>query len=510
MWLGLILTLALGFGLARLLVSVQFKEIIDNWKSYRCLPQVMVMAGIFKPSDDPRSSFDYTSDNFSFCSSELAKAALSVALKPVFDIFYQLTSSATQSIGFTMNLRTLASNLFSGINRMFDVFNRRFNLTLHELHKGFIKQYSAIQKANSIANAAVFAGISFIQSIMNFIKFMVTIVIVIAVILVVLAILFFWMLAPVTPLILATLVTAGAFGGSVGNMAESFCFSPSTQIILENGRKKPISEIKIGDVLLNGSEVTSIMKFGSDKNTDLRNLDGIHVSGSHIVYDNNKAIFVKEHKLNIEISCSEKYLYCLNTSDHKIPVLGLTGVRVFADWEELDKQDMGEWATFVNSLLNSDDAELTNLNTVVLESESGVDQSTPILYKCGEFNVPAYKTINEIAIGDIIKDGSKWTKVIGTVCIAGSECLETGSIDGFIGSSSNWVYAGTKWIRAVDMEGWKPVSPVSKLYSLFTESGSFTINKTQVRDFSEVGLQNISSTYNFTLSRLLNKYSSHK
>lgn len=510
MWLGLILTLALALGLARILAGAQEKEIIENWKAYRCMPQVMMTTGMFKPRDDPRSSFEYTADNFSFCSSELAKSALNVALKPVFDIFYQLTSSATQSIGFTMNLRTLASNLFNGLNRMFDVFNRRFNLTLSELHKGFIKQYNAIQKANSIANAAVFAGISFIQSIMNFIKFMVIIVIVIAVILVVLAILFFWMLAPVTPLILATLVTAAAFGGSVGGMADSFCFAQSTAIILKNGSSKPISEITIGDILLNGSKVTSVMKFESDVNTDMRNLDGIHVSGSHIVYHNNNAIFVKEHKLNEKIVCSEKYLYCLNTSDNKIPVLGLTSNWTFADWEELDQGDMGEWAIFVNDILNSESKSKINLDKNVVDSESGVGQSSQILCKGNDLTKDVYKNITEVDIGDIIKDGLGWTKVVGTVVIEGSESLEIGSVNGIVGSCCNWFYTGTKWARACDMEKWQKLVPVPILYSLFTESGSFTINNTILRDFSEVGLDKIDTTYNFTLSRLSIKYSTNK
>jgi hypothetical protein len=295
MWLGLILTLTLTFGLVRIMTSLQFKEISENWKNYRCIPHVMFTAGMFKPSDDPRSSFEYTSDNFSFCSSELAKIALNIALKPVFDIFFQLTNSATQSIGFAMNLRTLASNMFRGLNSVFEIFNRRFGLTLHEIHKSFIKQYNAIQRANSIAISSVFAGMSYIQGIMNFIKLMVIIVISILVILIVIAILFFFLLAPVTPLILAAIVSAGAFGGAVGGMASSFCFAPNTFLVLENGDKKLITDINVGDTLLNGSKVTAFMKFKAESNTDLRIIDGISVSGSHIVYDNSGVSLVKDN-----------------------------------------------------------------------------------------------------------------------------------------------------------------------------------------------------------------------
>lgn len=494
MWLGIIVTLALGIGLAKVVSDLQSKEIINNWKAYRCLPQVMITAGMFKPADDPRSTFDYTADNFSFCSSELAKSALNLALKPVFDVFYQMMNTATQSIGFTMNLRTLASNMFSGLNRMFDVFNRRFGLTLNELQKGFIKQYNAIQKASTIANAAVFAGISFVQSIMNFIKLMVTIVIVITVILIVIAILFFWILAPITPLILSALIIAGSFGGQVGSMADSFCFSGSTQLVLKDGTFKSIDKIQIGDVLFNGSVVTATMNFESSSHTDLRLIDGINVSGSHIIYDSNP-IFVKDHKLNEQIICMEKNLYCLNTSDHKIPVKGESKIWYFADWEELDTCSMSEWALFVNSMLN--DSTETNLDDIITESESGFDSSVLILCENGE-----RKNISEISTGTLIKDGLSWTKVIGTVTIDGSESLRVGSFNGMIGSCSNWIFSRDKWIRAVDSENWKPISGIPTLYTLFTESGSFSINDTSVRDFSEVGLHKIKSTYDFTISRL--------
>jgi len=496
MWLAILLTLTFGFGLARILVGLQLKEIVDNWKNYRCDPQVMMMAGMFKPNDDPRSSFDFTSDNFNFCSTELAKAALNTALKPVYDVFFQLTHSATQSIGFTMNLRTLASNLFNGLNRLFDIFNRRFNLTLHELHKSFIKQFNAIQKAHAIANASVYAGISLIQGIMNFIKFMVTIVISILVILVVITILFFWLLAPVTPLILASIVTAASFGGAVGGMADSFCFEPSTPIILTNGTTKPICEIKIGDVLLNGSTVTSLMKFAADSHTIMRNLDGIHVSSSHIVYDLDKAVFVKDHYLSKEIICAEKLLYCLNTSDHTIPVKGSSRIWNFADWEELDCENMDDWDSFIHEFLNPG-TKYSESDKTILESEAGFSKETLILCKSG-----LEKQIDEIVIGDIVQDGLGWTKVVGLVTVEGSCAVETGTTFGFTGSCANWIYVENTWKRASSIKEWSEMAPVNTLYSLFTESGTFTINNINIRDFSEIGLHNINSTYDFTLSRL--------
>ena len=333
MWLGIVLTIVFVLGFARIMVNSDAEQIRNNWAVYRCDPHVMMFAGMFKKSGDPRTDYQFASDNFEFCASEIAKNALTLALKPIMDVFYQMSNAAMQSIGFVMNLRTLSANLFNGLNRMFDIFNRRFNLTFHELHMSFLKQFTAIQRANAIATAAVFSGISLIRSILNFFKLMIIICISILVIMIVLVIFLWFIFAPVAPLILVTIGVIAATGSAaaVGGMADAFCFSKDTTIMMKDGFC-PIKDVKIGDKLADGSTVTATMKFHCDGTEKVFILDGVVVSGSHLVYKDGKPIFVNECPSAEPFNGSINELYCLNTSSHIIPVLGSKDRIDFADW----------------------------------------------------------------------------------------------------------------------------------------------------------------------------------
>jgi hypothetical protein len=136
-----------------------------------------------------------------------------------------------------------------------------------------------------------------------------------------------------------------------------------------------------------------------------------------------------------------------------------------------------------------------------LKSESGFSEDTPIL--CLINSEQKYKNIRDVSIGDIIKDNNGWTKVVGTVATHSSQIVQTGLINGITGSCANWIYNNNGvWKRASQIENWRTINNNNILFSLFTESGTFTINNMNIRDFSEVGLHNINSTYEFTLSRL--------
>ena len=493
MWLGILLSLTLTYGLARIIVNAESEQIIQNWKDYRCNPSVLLFAGEFKNKDDPRTSFAFTSDNFEFCASELAKEALNVALKPVLDVFYQMSSAAIQSIGFTMNLRTLGSNLFNGLNRMFDVFARRFNLTFHELNLSFLKQFSAIQKANAIAIASVYSGISVIRGIMNAFQLMITVVISILIILIVLVIFLFFILAPVIPLIIVAIsvIAATASAGAVGGMSDSFCFGPETLIATSNGII-PIKNIQVGDLLMDGSSVTAIMKFIND-DAQLFSVDGIVVSGSHLVYDNDVPIFVKDYKDAVPFLGTVSYLYCLNTSNKRIPVQGFNKTVVFADWEELDDDSMIAWDEFVQIFLNGSSKDSDN---TALGSESGFAKETLVRGLSG------YVTIGSLKCGSIIYDGTEWTEVIGLVTIDGSETDVFGKIDSSYLSGATWINESGVWIRANKSPKWVNESPVNNLYSVFTKSGKIQLDTFTARDFSDIGLDKINTSYSFTLSRL--------
>jgi hypothetical protein len=500
MWEVIVISLALSLGLARVMVGFQVKEIMANWKNYQCQPQVMAFASLFKPDSDPRNGQDFASDNFNFCSSELAKSVLTSALKPVMNVFSSMAAAAIQSIGFTMNLRTLAANLFAGLNGLFDIFVRRFNLTVFEFTKAFKRTMASLEKSSAIATSAVYAGISVIQSIMNAFKLIINIVIAVLIILVVMVIFLFFLLAPTIPMILfvISIVSATAAGSAVAGMGGAFCFPAGTLITMMDGKTKNIEHIILGDLLKDGIVVTAAMAFKPESDVQLYNIDGILVSGTHIIYANGQPLFVKDYPGAIpSTKPSPDLLYCLNTSYHLIPVQGATGIVVFADWEELDNEDMEDWDTFVRTTLGS---PVVSVSKEISESETGFYPWLKVLTQQDDGSL-VYKSLQSIKIGDYVADVDGWTRVVGIVKISGSEVREFGSL----GSSACWIYGPTRsWMRAGEVN--KIGSPVSQLLSLFTESGSFIINSVLVRDFSDIGLSNIHTSYDFTLTRLIQKY----
>jgi len=107
------------------------------------------------------------------------------------------------------------------------------------------------------------------------------------------------------------------------------CFSPETPIKLQNGETVLIKNLKLGDILINGSIVTATMQIRNENDPYYR-IDDILVTGSHHIESNGKFIRVSEFKDSV---CTDKVgdvVNCLITSDHKIPV----GNYIFWDWED--------------------------------------------------------------------------------------------------------------------------------------------------------------------------------
>jgi len=419
-------------------------------------------------------------------------------LKPVMDVFYQMSNAAIQSIGVTMNLRTLGANLYNGLNRMFDIFARRFNMTFHELHMTFLKQYSAIQKANGAATAAVYQGISVIRGIMNFFNLMIIVCIAILVILVIMTIFLFFLLAPAIPLIIVTIAVVAAAGGAVGGMADSFCFSPETEVLTKNGISR-IDTIKNGTILKNGAKVVSVLKFKTDATSQFWLVNGVLVSGSHIIYADGKPTFVKDFPdATLFTGKLPEYVYCLNTTNNTILVKGLTQEILFSDWEELGEDSMEGWDKIVRDILN--DSFSADAKPFV-DGESGFAPESILVTPNG------YKRLVDIKIDDVVFDGADWTKVLGVVNLTSEDSF--GKVRKLHCNGASWIKEGHKWIRAAESADWiiSTKTPVSNPMSLFTYSGKMVINNEFVCDFSDVGLDNIHKTYDYTLSRLLQKCS---
>jgi hypothetical protein len=281
-------------------------------------------------------------------------------------------------------------------NSMVDIFQRRFNGVFHSFRVTFTKIFNAMEKSYGVATASLFAGISAINSMTSFLDLVIKIIITILVILVVMVILLFFVLAPFIPLIMTTIgiIAATAMGGAVGGMAESFCFTGDSRIVTAEGYVC-IDKIKVGQNLSPTNKVLGVLSFVADK-YDLYYLDGIAVSGTHIVYHEGIPIHVKFHPKATQLPKFTEKLYCLITSEHTIPILGLETVHTFSDWEELDTIcEQRSWYAQIYESLNG--VKSTSLpNDDVLQSEAAVAAGTYVSTHMGP------TCIESLRPGDVI------------------------------------------------------------------------------------------------------------
>jgi hypothetical protein len=122
----------------------------------------------------------------------------------------------------------------------------------------------------------------------------------------------------------------GRAARGVRNLFRRRCFSPETIVKLQDGRSVMMKDLKLGDVLINGSIVDAVMKIKNEDDQYYKLPGDILVTGTHYVRYGGKYIRVKDVPGAKPTGTIDPVVYCLVTSDHKIPV----GEYTFWDWED--------------------------------------------------------------------------------------------------------------------------------------------------------------------------------
>lgn len=484
------LTVGLFLGLAYLFAQSMRGEVSANWSKYRDDPFFMFMAPLFKPEDDPRTPVKFGADNFSEVLMSKLTQIFAVLLAPLFTILKSMSDMLIESTNGLFNMKSLLSKLYSKIGSVNDIFQRRFAGTLYALRKTNLGLYSSFQRTYAAATASAFAGFAAFQAINGAFKLMITTAIVILVILVALVILFFFVLAPSIPLILSviTIIGATSAAASVGGMSSAFCFVPSTNIALAAG-PTPIKDVKVGDITSTGAQVTATFEFNVT-NADLYELFGVQVSGHHIVYLDSEPVHVRDHPAAHRLPGYSGKLYCLSTSDHLIP----THDAVYADWEEIeDTEDLEQWYADVYQQLNKTDSNPPKPNA--LDQEAAFSSKTRVLTPLGPVE------IRNLAPGMKVYDEHfKPTKITGRVRLLPSQVKSVVKIDDGYASAAVW-RKSDKWSQPQPSK-LQTVPESESWYHLFTESGTFMTACGAVRDFSDVGANELEETYGWVLASL--------
>jgi len=275
-------------------------NIKKNWPLYRCNPLYM-----------PLSS-DITTD-FTYCIQNMQSDYFTILVEPLNSILGNLsnlgsgiTSAVTDVGGVIDDVRTFATGLFDSVFGIFGnvgLLAERLGMEVIDLVKRLmatllIAVYTVITGVYSVGNIiGIGTNLADGKSIENFETMS-------------------------NNNIIGTMIknTYSDTGSVTGR-----CFSPNTLLKLNTKELKKIKDIKLGDVLENGSKIIGILILDNDdifykcKNKGYNNSD-IYITGKHYVKYNDKFMPVEKHpefkKTNKISSC----VYNLMTSDNIIDI----------------------------------------------------------------------------------------------------------------------------------------------------------------------------------------------
>lgn len=478
---------------AALLTVSNVDEIKQNWSARRCDLEVMITAQLYKPSDDPRTGGEFASENFDFCTRKILTDILKVFLLPVYGLLGQQVD-VVESLAEMMNrLRTMQANFMKAFTGIMSPFQKRFETAGAQFSVNYQKMLMAMGRALGITQAILYIGMSLVLAVENFIHLVINVIMIVMYIILGFMIILFFMILPVFGLIIYTCQVIGnsPFGYLSYEVCGELCFDPLTRIRLNNGTIKAIGDCKVGDVLDDGGTIEGIL-FASGEKEPIFTLDGIRVSGAHLVWFEEKAewIAAAQHPA-ASLSMSKCHrLVCLRTSTRNIPLRGLSKSWTFRDWEELPSKlptsDMF-WDVLVSEILNQ------KPSNSIPEAHPLLRSSCTVMYKTGEM-----RSIGEVTIGDCIYSSQGFTTVTGLYKGRAEFGVEQQMTDGV-------------WLKPLGQTDWRHPSSLNETeqqegFHLTTESGCFWVQTNDfsgyIRDFTEVGAQNLFLTYNYTRSLL--------
>ena len=359
---------------------VNIEHIKNDWANQRCSPLMMPFAGLFGHN---------TKENFEFCMGKIFNmhsASYVDSFGSVFSSFTGLLGSIFNSVS---SLRNVIATLGGGINVVFQEFTDRITMFFFKLRVNAIRLKMMFGRIYAILFSVMYMGMSGITGMSSF---------------------------------------TNTF---LFSFLDTFCFPGDTLLMVqtESGTHPvPIKDIKIGDVLVPGtSRVTGIFSFYA-KGQPMVQIGSVTVSTNHYIMHEGKAIKAGDHPFAKQMGgWNSDYLYCLNTSNHMIPV----GVLEFLDYDETNLGDC-ETMRYVEERINSypSKSEYT-----FKEYGFALEENEKIWTKNG------LKAIKDIRIGDQLSTGSE---VVGVIR---KEVTEMSNVGGTKISPSTLYWNGTQWKR---------------------------------------------------------------
>ena len=267
----------------------------------------------------------------------------------------------------------------------------------------------------------------------------------------------------------------------------AFCFGLDTPIFLMSGNIVSIQDVKLGDILADGSVVTNTIISEVGENTVYTMPTScdkpIIVSNQHkveLIARGQSFVRAEDHPDAIKLETyTHEYLYCISTNTKRI----IINDYVFQDWDEIGALDYGALFKYFNEHPNFI-KEIGLYNKVQIydmihtKLASGLWGKTPIRL----FNKSVYN-LDELQVGDLLTSGERILSVIRTDCTNVDIYKHKIQNKTFYGSKNIAYYATKKSSNPIEqLESDQPIKcddlpdKSGILYHFVTNSGSIAIN----------------------------------
>ncbi|NBO71897.1 hypothetical protein EBV26_15685, partial [bacterium] len=161
----LLVILTILFGI--ILGSSTREEIRSNWSEHRCDLAVMIAGFMFKPDDDKRGAFEFSSDNFNFCIGSITNDYLKTVFAQMFEVMQKQMGAASILTNVLNSLRSALNDIYKPFSSMMNRFWNKFQQIGSLASRIFQHLYMAMKKAAGAAVASLYMAISLQTSFLN-------------------------------------------------------------------------------------------------------------------------------------------------------------------------------------------------------------------------------------------------------------------------------------------------------------------------------------------------------
>lgn len=505
LWISVILCIFFSIFISYFFYKNLFEVVRSDWDNQKCSPLVIPFAGFINPKAG-QSNLEFTASNFNGCIKTFLRDIFIAAIAPfhlVLEMLTDLVNKIIESIKYYRELVRKLRNAYMSIFK--ELYQIVMNLMVY-FQNFSIKIKDLMSKIQGILASILFTMFgsyltlqSLMKNIIIMVKWILLYIVVILTALIAVAIILWFI--PLLGLVLSKPVIVICLAGAafmiailipamginvmlqrvMGLDAETLpgvpnCFAADTPIELVGAEAKTlIKDIKIGDILKNGSKVTAVLKLSAAEQ-HLYNLNGIIVSGEHRVFHPKMQwIKVKNHPESIYIPhFNEPYLYCLNT-DKKSFTINET---IYSDWDDIDEKVTA--ALNKNCVANGYLPENFTPTDIHKHLDSGFHRDSLIILQNGT-STP----ISEVKVNDVLASGDKVRGII-KIDARDMDVYNHSFSRGYSLCGSKNIHIDDNNLGIINCMSMRHGEKIKEdfLYHLLTDTSFFVVNNIRVNDYN--------------------------